>query len=289
MSDRGPGPRPAADDVAQSPTGADRTTVVAGRSAGIAQTWPALAVELTAASWPPDDLRLARRAFQEAEVRFAAAVRGSGKPFVDHLIGTASATLLGGGDATTVAAALLHAAYDQGDFGDGRRSDHPAHRATIQRAVGVEAEDLVHAYHRLGWSREVAMEERVGVATADDRRRRVLLVRVANEVDDALDAGLVVSGKAAWPAYDGRIAEAVVALADAVAAPALAALARRVLLDPPPDVAPELRLGRGASAVRLPPTAAARLRVTAPARARRLLRAARRRAVTAGQRLLPPR
>lgn len=245
-----------------------------------AQTYPQLARQLTESGWASDELASVRAAWDLAASLFAGAERGSGKPFIDHLVGTASGVLVGGGSAAAVAAALLHAAYDQGDFGDGRTGPTASHRARLSAAVGAEAEDLVLRYHELGWGPSVAAEAAQTAANASPSARSVLLMRVANEVDDVLDGALLLAGKASRPSHTGAVHEIVVEIAVEVGTPALAAIARRELLGDAPVILPELVIGSVVSTVRLPASSCRRPSVLAvrwTARARRLLGRSRRR------------
>lgn len=116
----------------------------------IAQTYPHLARQLSAEPWSSREFALVRAAWEMAAELFAGAERGSGKPFVDHLsrhrIGCrwAAATL------TRPRSARVYAAYDQGDFDDGRRA-LPSHRRRVLAALGVTVEDLVHDYNAVNW------------------------------------------------------------------------------------------------------------------------------------------
>lgn len=224
-----------------------------------AQTYPQLTVQLERQEWSPDDLALVRRAFELAATLFAAAERGSGKPFIDHLVGTASGVILAGGDPDEVAAAVLHAAYDQGDFGDGRTGPLPKHRRCVCSAVGEPVEMLVYRYHSLGWSRDVAVKAAGNIGSLDDTERSVLLIRSANELDDAIDGGLVVSGKQRQPVHSREVHEATARLAEALGDPPFGALVRETLLGDPPHVPPELVLNRVVSRTRLPLSASGRL------------------------------
>lgn len=226
-----------------------------------AQTYPQFAVQLSTADWSSRDLELVRAAFDLAASLFSAAERGSGKPFIDHLIGTASAVLLGGGNPSAVAAALLHAAYDQGDFGDGRRGPRPKHRRLVVEAVGPLVEDLVFRYHQMTWTNAAASREALCASDAPEPKRAVLLVRVANEIDDAMDGALVLSGKDRLPTHGRMVHEDVVRLAEIVGTAQFAVLARSTLLDEQPKFPPELVIGVGASRVCLPSSAKQLLRV----------------------------
>jgi hypothetical protein len=216
----------------------------------LAQTYPQLALQLACAGWSTADLLTVRRAYDVAATLFAGHVRGSGKPFTAHLAGTASCLLLDGAPAATVAAGLLHAAYEQGDFGDHSSGRTPARAARLRAEAGESAEEIVAAYFRLGWSPEVARRVAVTVADLPAPVRAAVRVRLANEVDEAVDAGLVLSGKADLP---GAVPpEAVLELAAHVAGPAFAERARAVLTAPPAAIPPELVMGGCYSSVRLP-------------------------------------
>ena len=107
----------------------------------LAQTYPQFARQLSVEPWSSREFALVRAAWELAAGLFAGAERGSGKPFVDHLIGTASGVSIGGGNPDTVAAALVHAAYDQGDFGDGHRGALASHRRRVRAALGATVEE----------------------------------------------------------------------------------------------------------------------------------------------------
>ncbi len=127
---------------------------------------------------------------------FAGVYRGSGKPFLAHLVGTASILADQRARGPVVAAGLLHAAYTHGEFGNGWRGMSPPKRAQVQRAVGEEIEGLVARYTELHWHpRTIAsIGERVEVMTPPERE--VLLIRLANELEDHVDLGILYLGDA---------------------------------------------------------------------------------------------
>lgn len=250
----------------------------------IAQTYPQFAVQLANSGWTSTELAPVRVAFDLALSLFTAGERGSGKPLIDHHIGTASGVLVAGGSFEAVAAALLHAAYDLGDFGDGRTDARAAHRRRVSGVVGAGIEDLVFRYHCLGWSPSVAANAVAGVHNASQLDRAVLLIRVANEVDDALDGGLVLSGNAVFANHSVQVHEAVVVLAEQLATPAFSSMARQELLTAASVFPTELIVGARASRVRLPASASLRPRVLVarmPMRATRFGRRLARRLVRA--------
>lgn len=242
----------------------------------VAQTYPQLARQLAAVGWSGSDLRRVRSAFDLASSLFVGAERGSAKPFIDHLVGTASCTMIGGGGPRAVAAALLHAAYDQGDFGTGRTGATDRHRRRLIDAVGADVEDLVLRYHRLEWTPAAARSALERLLRLDDVERTVLLVRIANEVDDGLDGGLVLSGKGALEVYSPEVRQIVVDIADRLASDDLCELARGVLLGEPSTFPPELIVGKVGSSARVPERAVLRPRLRMLALGRRFARTIRR-------------
>lgn len=236
----------------------------------IAQTYPQLAVQLSDSELSSADLRLVRIAFETASMLFAGMERGSGKPFIDHVVGVASGVLIGGGGPSEIAAGLLHAAYDQGDFGDGRSGVSERRRAVIRGAVGSEVEDLVHRYHALGWSPEVARRCVLEVRDATSSERAVLLLRVANELDDVLDAGLVLSQKTRLDTYDERTLDRVRELAEVVASADLASIVRIEFDRARRDIPLELIIGGVGSRARLSASSTKRCKVRSIAAARRV-------------------
>ena len=99
----------------------------------LAQTNLQLYNQLVARGWSDPELASARRAYELATDLFAGQLRPSGKTFVAHLVGVASALVTSGARAELVVAGLVHAAYTHGDFGDGRW-DAAESKRTIVRA-----------------------------------------------------------------------------------------------------------------------------------------------------------
>jgi hypothetical protein len=139
------------------------------------------------ASRPEADRVAVRKAYDFAARIFAGRYRGCGKPFVSHLVGTASILERHGAPLPVVLAGLLHAAYLQGEFDHGHAGLTAATRKLLRDAVGVEAEDLVARYTEFDWSR---IPDGLG-----EEDRPVVLMRIANELDECLDRGLLYVGE----------------------------------------------------------------------------------------------
>jgi (p)ppGpp synthase/HD superfamily hydrolase len=142
------------------------------------------------------DLALVKSAYDLAARLFTAEFRGSGKPLLAHLIGTASVLCALEVPAPLLAAAVLHAAYIFGEFGDGRRGCDPAKRATVRAAVGSDIERIVMRYHDLRWNNGTVAAIAAGVSRMDAEAKSVLLIRLANELEDHLDLGVLYCGNA---------------------------------------------------------------------------------------------
>lgn len=159
-----------------------------------AQTNLQLYTQLRRAGYSNDQLALVRGGYDLAMQLFSASFRGSGKPLLAHLVGTASILASIGQSAEIVAAGLLHAAYALGDFGDGRFGMTDAKRARVRQAVGPKVEDLVARYTAFDWNKNTIPSIRQRVVALGPIERDVLVIRLANELEDHLDYGVLYCG-----------------------------------------------------------------------------------------------
>jgi hypothetical protein len=132
--------------------------------------------------------------------------RASGKTFIAHLVGTAS--ILGSLHVASpiLAAALLHAAYSAGDFGDDRPGISDAKRGRVRLAVGEQVEGYVCRYHNLPWDDQTIRRVAGDLDGMTAIEREVVLMRLANELEDFLDLGLHYCGdqKRLWTSGSRR-------------------------------------------------------------------------------------
>ncbi len=119
--------------------------------------------------------------------------RGTGKPFLCHLVGTASAVAEYDGRLDMILAGLLHAVFDAGVFPDGRAGrPSPRHRQWLTRRVGPQIVDLLERYQRFGF----AASDLQRLLSHDVRwDRDMILLRLCNELDDISDGGLAFAAK----------------------------------------------------------------------------------------------
>jgi (p)ppGpp synthase/HD superfamily hydrolase len=211
------------------------------RAHQFAQTNLQLYNQLRGAGYGQDDLALIRRCYDLAVKLFAGSFRPTGKPFLAHLVGTASVLAEERETAVIVGAGLLHAAYAYGDFAlahrlPGRR------RRKLREATNVAVEMLVARYTRFEWNSPVmsALVRQAGSLPAQDRD--VVLIRLANELEDMLDLGLRYCGKGDERGLtSGQDLDVAISLARAVERPRLAKALQQALTEnrtgpPPPQV-----------------------------------------------------
>jgi Domain of unknown function (DUF6817) len=196
--------------------------------AEIAQTNLQLYTQLIAAGWSEVDLDRTRAAYTLATDVFAGQMRSSGKTFVEHLVGTASAVAAVGGRPDLVHAALLHAAYTNGEFGDGRRDAAESKRAAVRVVIGVEAEELVAGYATLGYSADTIHDWQQRARTLSPPEHDLAVLRLANEVDEHIDLGTRYSDRHAHPMSSDPMFKTMIDLAGELDEPALADLMDRI-------------------------------------------------------------
>ena len=89
-----------------------------------------------------------------------------------------------------VSAAVLHAAYAQGEWSDGATGATPDRRQAVQEVLGNDAEDFVYRYSEFRWRQPGAVAEHAkSCRNGDGRNRSLLLMRLANELEEYLDFG----------------------------------------------------------------------------------------------------
>jgi (p)ppGpp synthase/HD superfamily hydrolase len=214
-----------------------------------AQTNLQLYRQLAAEGYPSAEVGAVAGAYELGLRLFPGTYRGSGKPFLAHLVGTASVLASLRVRTPVVAAGLLHAAYSHGEFGDGWRGMSGGKRAEVRRAVGEEVEDLVARYTLLEWEPRTIRELRARLDTMTAVERGVILLRLANELDDHLDLGILyLADVARRREFMQADLPAAVEMAARLGFPSLArGLSETFAEVAGADVAPGLRRGRGES------------------------------------------
>jgi hypothetical protein len=140
-----------------------------------------------AAGWNAADLAGLLRAHAAIVPLFAGWRRASGRCFTNHLAGTASLVLEFSGGVDDVLAALVHAVFDEGAFGRAGGRHREKAQASLSRSVPAAAADLAARYSSFRWPRFVAAAEADAASAVQDADAPIIRLRIANEIDDALD------------------------------------------------------------------------------------------------------
>ncbi|HKK19557.1 MAG TPA: hypothetical protein VJ952_12840 [Opitutales bacterium] len=144
----------------------------------IAQTNLQLYNQLGRMGWDDTSLIQIRHSYDLVRALFGCSFRPSHKPFICHLVGTASVLAHWGERPGMVVAGLLHSAYLYGNFGDRAHGVNDARRQYLEGKSGAEAEGLVYTY---------TIEKGCDPLTSDNRDFVVLCL--ADLYDELLDLG----------------------------------------------------------------------------------------------------
>lgn len=175
------------------------------------------------------DLRQIHDAYNLAAKLFAGQIRPEGRPFICHLVGIAGILATLGEPSFVVCAALLHSAIPQGDVGAGRGEVGGVVRRLLVRSMDPRIVALVEGYDQLAWNAKKVEAWTAAGNLGDTTLRNLIVMRLANELEDALDGGLDFSGKGDQRRH--MIAPAsIVALAKAIGEPRLAVALEATLL-----------------------------------------------------------
>lgn len=202
-----------------------------------AQTNIQLYNELQQKDYPVEDLVRVHNAYQLGIKLMAAHFRPSGKPIEAHLVGTAS--ILSHLDAPlhVIITGLLHAVHVHGDFGGLSKSSPEARSHVLRAVVGEQVEQLLLAYTTLPWTSAFILNANQNLAQKTPLEKEVLLIRLANELEDSLDLGILFCpNRKARQNFMERCSSDMVSLATALGQPSLAGElkeAHRAILDFP--------------------------------------------------------
>lgn len=198
-----------------------------------AQTNIQLLNQLHRAGYSLDELRLVRTAYELAIRLFTGRFRASGKTFIAHLVGTASVLVTLRASAPLVAAGLLHAAYQSGDFGERQPGITDGKRAQLRAAVGDgiaadvarDVEAYIARYEAFPWGGKFISDYHGDMAALSRFDREVLLMRLANELEEYLDLGVLYFGddRQRWVNYLNDNGRMMIALGENLGFPALGA------------------------------------------------------------------
>lgn len=160
-----------------------------------AQTNLQLYNQVRQANYPESDFMQLAKAYELAMELFTGRYRANGKPFLAHLVGTASILVAQSAPMQVAIAGLLHAAYAQGDFGHSQFGITTAKRKYVKRFVSREVENLITQYTLLPWKATTLVDLRQRLTSLSEIENQVILMRLANELEDYLDLGMLYCQK----------------------------------------------------------------------------------------------
>lgn len=188
-----------------------------------AQTIVQLLTQLYDSGYSKADLERMTVAYQLAVELFTGLYRPSGKTFISHVVGTASILCDLHARSEVIAAGLLHAAYEHGDFGSPMKGISSVKRAKLREKLGAEVEDYIARYTALLWTKTTIPEIYEKFRLFGPIERDVLLIRLANELEDLSDLGVLYCHSAAGKCrHYGRIASSMIHMAREIGFPRLA-------------------------------------------------------------------
>ncbi|MBE9034930.1 DUF6817 domain-containing protein [aff. Roholtiella sp. LEGE 12411] len=174
------------------------------------------------------EIRSVFNAYQLTICLFTGCFRASGKTFIAHLIGTASILCSLHVPAKVVTAGLLHAAYTNGDFGDGSKGISNTKRQQLRRTLDEEVEEYVNRYTALQWNEQTITNICDRFDALDSIDRNILLIRLANELEEYLDLGILYCGDVKYQRYINHYNYQLVEMAEKLGFPTLAVELARV-------------------------------------------------------------
>lgn len=155
-----------------------------------AQTNLELYAQAISRGYSSDQCRVLADAYVFALRQVFSLARGSGKPFIAHLVGTASLVMESGCPDNWVIGALLHAVYQQRiPFEAGLAPEE--RRVVLADRFGTQVDELVHRYTSFESADLGASTGTAAPAEAD-----VLTLRLADELEDVCGNALALHGNA---------------------------------------------------------------------------------------------
>ncbi|MFB2939253.1 DUF6817 domain-containing protein [Aerosakkonemataceae cyanobacterium BLCC-F154] len=156
-----------------------------------AQTYIQLLNQLKENGYSKEELVRVKNSYQMAAELFAGCYRPSGKTFIAHVVGTASILASLAVSLEIVIAGLLHSIYAEADFGSGKQGISNTKREQVKAVVGKEVEEYLCRYAALQWNAKTILSLRDRLHCLDQIDRNVLLIRLADQLEDSLDLGIL--------------------------------------------------------------------------------------------------
>ena len=223
---------------------------------------------LEAHGYPPEVVHSVRDAYDLAAALFSGRyVVPGGKPHLTHCVGAAGILASLRVPGHLLSAAVLHNAYQAGDFGDGRMGPTTARRDEVRRVIGEAAEAVVAQFAEFRLDRQAVARLVARLSSLESVERDALLVWAADHLEHHLDLGFRLRQKRPDDAEQRRFA---IAIALEFGFPELADEIRRVHAENDSDTLSEAYRPKGGGYFLAPRSFRSRLGVRLRRRARRL-------------------
>jgi (p)ppGpp synthase/HD superfamily hydrolase len=154
-----------------------------------AQNYPQLMNQAAASALSQADLLRLRQAFDFSQLVANGFYRAQGIPLLNHLVRTASIVLSQTSSIDAVITALLHASFVIDQFeGSTKSHNQEVKQKDIEKVFGSKASHLLLAYGKMGWYGKKEVRHYIDThLTLTDEVRVLLLIRLANELEDHMD------------------------------------------------------------------------------------------------------
>ena len=158
-----------------------------------ALTYPQLILQAVQKNYDAISLSRLRRAHEAALRLMDGFYRAQDTPFICHATRTASIAMEHGASVDTVLASLFHAVYMFGVFRDGKAGRiTESHQKEVRDEVGWEVDGLIVDYMELKFYEANFLKAKLdNYASLSAKERGVLLIALANELEDFLDLQMV--------------------------------------------------------------------------------------------------
>jgi (p)ppGpp synthase/HD superfamily hydrolase len=153
----------------------------------LAQTAGALYRQLHAAGYGPNQLRAVQKCLAFSNRAVSGVHHASGKPLICHLVGTASAVTAMDARVEMVCAGLTHALFEPGLI------QEQGNQARLEAEFGPSVYRLIAAFGQFRWDDETIAAFAAQPASANETFRSMLILRLANEMDDIANMGLALA------------------------------------------------------------------------------------------------
>ena len=145
-------------------------------------------------------------------------------PFICHLVRTGSIVMYESRELPPVLASMLHAVFFLHVFsGSTRRGARKKDRQMVRNTVGSEVESFISDYSCFKWGPSVAARWSESLDNVDGRTHQLLIMRLADELEDHLDAAEAFVPRGQFRAGDSTYGQEYVDLARSMGRNSLAA------------------------------------------------------------------